>query len=64
MSIRIIKVGTIKCDDCGKYLAWIRTSRQVMEVVEDEQKNTQILCANCREPSEEDLLPPLPDIKA
>ena len=49
MAIRIIKRGTIECDDCKKLLASIRMSEQLLKVFLEEQRFTDIFCNTCTE---------------
>jgi len=52
MSIRIIQKGIVKCDFCQKELAKIRASKQIFQVLIDEEKFNKIICMTCFEDEE------------
>ena len=47
MSIRQIQKGNIKCDKCGKELAKITTSKNVLEILDEDENFTYIICIDC-----------------
>jgi DNA-directed RNA polymerase subunit RPC12/RpoP len=49
MAIREIQKGEIGCDDCGKQVATIRTSKQIMDLHVAEAGFTSIRCMDCSE---------------
>lgn len=48
MAIRIIKEGTIECDNCGKEIAEIKASNEVYRVLEVEERFCKITCIDCK----------------
>lgn len=49
MAIRCMVKGEIKCDACQEVLAEIKTSKDCLDILEQEQKYTEIRCQKCRE---------------
>lgn len=49
MAIRMMQKVTIDCDACKKPMGKMRTSRQVLEIFEQELKYTEVRCNECAE---------------
>ena len=47
MAIRLIKSVEIFCDTCKKIIATGKTSTQVCDVLEKEEKYTELFCTDC-----------------
>ena len=49
-----MQLGKVECDNCKKYLAYIRASEQVFTVLIEEARFVSTLCSDCHKPDLKD----------